>query len=67
MPWFSSYGELAILVLIGPLADTQQVVGSACGDRSTAIQNATLYDLDTGYGDVVSEGEAVEKMLAGWS
>jgi hypothetical protein len=37
------------------------------GDQSTAIQNATLVDLDSNYADVVSEAEAIEKMLTGWS
>jgi hypothetical protein len=44
-----------------------QVVGSASGDRSPAIQNATLRDLDTSYADIVSEAEAIEKILKGWS
>ncbi|RDW91684.1 isochorismatase hydrolase-2 [Coleophoma crateriformis] len=43
------------------------VVGSACGDRSKEIQNATLYDLDSNYADVVSEAEALEKVISGWS
>ncbi|TVY44547.1 Maleamate amidohydrolase, partial [Lachnellula occidentalis] len=43
------------------------VVGSASGDRSPAIQNATLRDLDANYADVVSEEEAISKLLAGWS
>lgn len=44
-----------------------QIVGSACGDRSTTIQNATLYDLDMSYADVVSEEDAIKKIVAGWS
>ena len=39
-----------------------QVVGSACGDRSAIIQNATLFDLHSKYADVVTEDEAVERM-----
>lgn len=42
-------------------------MGSASGDRSTAIQNATLRDLDANYADVVSEQEAIQKLAAGWS
>ncbi|CAJ2508931.1 Uu.00g139570.m01.CDS01 [Anthostomella pinea] len=42
------------------------VVGAACGDRSAEIQNANLFDLDSKYADVVAEGEAVDKLSAGW-
>lgn len=45
---------------------TGKVVGSACGDRSKVIQEATLRDLDATYGDVVSEEEAIAKLQAGW-
>ncbi|THH19553.1 hypothetical protein EW146_g1635 [Bondarzewia mesenterica] len=40
------------------------VVGSACGDRTPEIQNSNLFDLHAKYADVVSEGEAVEKLRA---
>ncbi|KAI0018939.1 putative N-carbamoylsarcosine amidase [Xylariomycetidae sp. FL0641] len=42
------------------------VVGTACGDRSDAIQNANLFDLDSKYCDVVQEEEALEHLKAGW-
>lgn len=43
-----------------------QVVGEACGDRSPEIHNANLFDLNAKYSDVVTVGEAVEKLQAGW-
>lgn len=43
-----------------------QVVGSACGDRTTEIQNSNLFDLNAKYSDVVSEQEAVEHLRSGW-
>ncbi|KAF9889829.1 hypothetical protein FE257_006919 [Aspergillus nanangensis] len=43
------------------------VVGSACGDRTTEIQNANLFDLDAKYADVVSEQEAISNLSAGWT
>ncbi|KAF9264911.1 putative N-carbamoylsarcosine amidase [Marasmius fiardii PR-910] len=42
------------------------VVGSACGDRSTEIHNANLFDLHAKYADVVSENDALDKLEAGW-
>ncbi|GAA5864783.1 hypothetical protein JCM1840_004900 [Sporobolomyces johnsonii] len=45
----------------------EQVVGSACGDRTAEIQNANLFDLDAKYADVVEEAEAVEKLRQGWA
>ncbi|KAJ7310914.1 N-carbamoylsarcosine amidase [Mycena albidolilacea] len=42
------------------------VVGEACGDRTQEIHNANLFDLNAKYADVVLEGEAVEKLRAGW-
>ncbi|KAJ7921407.1 N-carbamoylsarcosine amidase [Mycena leptocephala] len=42
------------------------VVGEACGDRSPEIHNANLFDLNAKYSDVVTVGEAVEKLQAGW-
>lgn len=44
-----------------------QVVPSACGDRSKAIQDANLFDLDSKYADVVEEDEAVAHLQAGWA
>lgn len=44
-----------------------QVVGSACGDRSAEIQRSNLFDLNAKYADVVTEQEAVEKLMAGWN
>jgi hypothetical protein len=41
-------------------------VGVACGDRTSAIHDSNLFDLDAKYADVVSEAEAIEKILAGW-
>jgi nicotinamidase-related amidase len=42
------------------------VVPTACGDRSKAIQEANLFDLDSKYADVVTEEEALQKLAAGW-
>ncbi|EFX03771.1 n-carbamoylsarcosine amidase [Grosmannia clavigera kw1407] len=42
------------------------VVASACGDRSKAIQEANLFDLDSKYADVVTEEDAVAHLKAGW-
>ncbi|KAL4908297.1 Maleamate amidohydrolase [Aspergillus multicolor] len=42
------------------------VVASACGDRTPEIQNANLFDLDAKYADVVSEEDAIERLIKGW-
>lgn len=42
-------------------------MGTACGDRSSAIHDANIFDMDTKFADVVSEQEAIEKIRAGWS
>lgn len=42
------------------------IVGSACGDRSPAIHDANIFDMDSKMGDVVSEKEAVEHLEKGW-
>lgn len=42
------------------------IVGTACGDRSPAIHEANLFDMDAKMGDVVGEEEAVEKLRGGW-
>jgi hypothetical protein len=43
-----------------------QVVGEACGDRSPAVHDANIFDMNAKMADVVSETEAVEKLKAGW-
>jgi len=43
------------------------VVGTACGDRSPAIHDANLFDMDAKMADVVSEEEAIRHLKAGWS
>ncbi|EDU44368.1 N-carbamoylsarcosine amidase [Pyrenophora tritici-repentis] len=42
------------------------VVGQACGDRSPAVHDASMFDMNAKMADVVSEEEAVEKLRAGW-
>ncbi|KAF3052805.1 hypothetical protein E8E11_003511 [Didymella keratinophila] len=42
------------------------VVGEACGDRSKAVHDANLFDIQAKMADVVPESEAVEKLKAGW-
>ncbi|EME89378.1 uncharacterized protein MYCFIDRAFT_29041 [Pseudocercospora fijiensis CIRAD86] len=42
------------------------VVASACGDRSQAIHDANIFDMDAKMADVVGEDEAIEKLRAGW-
>ncbi|KAK5109977.1 hypothetical protein LTR62_006344 [Meristemomyces frigidus] len=42
------------------------VVGTACGDRSPAIHDANLFDMNAKMADVVSEEEAIEHFKAGW-
>ncbi|KPI46060.1 Maleamate amidohydrolase [Cyphellophora attinorum] len=42
------------------------IVGSACGDRTAAIHDANMFDMNAKNGDAVSEEEAVEKLRAGW-
>lgn len=43
------------------------VVEAACGDRSPAIHEANVHDMDAKMADVVSEAEAIEHLKAGWS
>lgn len=43
------------------------VVEAACGDRSRAIHEANVHDMDAKMADVVSEDEAVEHLNKGWS
>lgn len=45
---------------------TVQVVDEACGDRSKAVHDANIFDIQTKMADVVPESEAVEKLRAGW-
>lgn len=42
------------------------VVGEACGDRSEAIHDANIFDMDAKMADVVSLEEAVEHLGRGW-
>ncbi|KAF2811738.1 Isochorismatase hydrolase [Mytilinidion resinicola] len=42
------------------------VVDEGSGDRSREIQQATLFDLESLFADVVAEEEAVEKLGKGW-
>lgn len=43
-----------------------QVVNEACGDRSKAVHEANMFDIQAKMADVVSESEAIEKLKAGW-
>ncbi|KAF2704319.1 N-carbamoylsarcosine amidase [Pleomassaria siparia CBS 279.74] len=42
------------------------VVAEACGDRTPAVHDANLFDINAKMADVVSESEAIEKLKAGW-
>lgn len=42
------------------------VVGEACGDRSPAVHDANITDMNAKMADVIPEHEAVEKLKAGW-
>lgn len=42
------------------------VVGTACGDRSVAIHEANIFDMNAKFADVVGEEEAVEHLSKGW-
>ncbi|KAL7774315.1 hypothetical protein CFE70_005227 [Pyrenophora teres f. teres 0-1] len=42
------------------------VVGQACGDRSLAVHDASMFDMNAKMADVVDEDEAVEKLRAVW-
>ncbi|KAH7072461.1 N-carbamoylsarcosine amidase [Paraphoma chrysanthemicola] len=42
------------------------VVSEACGDRSPAVHDANIFDMNAKMADVVSESEAVERLKAGW-
>jgi hypothetical protein len=48
------------------LTDGLQVVSDACGDRSPAVHDANIFDMNAKMADVVSESEAVESLKAGW-
>ena len=41
------------------------VVRQACGDRTAAVQEANLFDLDAKYADVVDEDEALAHLVPG--
>lgn len=43
------------------------VVGSACGDRSEAIHQGNLFDMNAKYADVVDVGEAVAHLANKWT
>jgi len=43
-----------------------QVVSEACGDRSPAVHDANIFDMNAKMADVVPESEAIEKLKAGW-
>ncbi|KAF4120869.1 Nicotinamidase-related amidase [Geosmithia morbida] len=42
------------------------VVGSACGDRSDAIHEGNLFDLNAKYADVVTEKDAIDHISFNW-
>ncbi|KAF2785815.1 N-carbamoylsarcosine amidase [Melanomma pulvis-pyrius CBS 109.77] len=42
------------------------VVAEACGDRSPAIHDANIFDMNAKMADVVPESEAIEKLRLGW-
>ncbi|KAJ4363012.1 hypothetical protein N0V83_010130 [Neocucurbitaria cava] len=42
------------------------VVGEACGDRSPAVHDANIFDMNAKMADVISESEAIEKLKIGW-
>ena len=46
--------------------DIGQVVGTACGDRSPAIHDSNINDMDAKMADVVTEEDAIKHMQAGW-
>jgi hypothetical protein len=41
------------------------VVGEACGDRTPAIHQSNLADLQAKYADLATVGEAVARLAAG--
>ncbi|KAF2734532.1 N-carbamoylsarcosine amidase [Polyplosphaeria fusca] len=43
------------------------VVSEACGDRTPEIHDANIFDMNAKMADVVPEGEAVERLRAGWT
>lgn len=42
-------------------------MSEACGDRSKAVHDANIFDIQAKMADVVSEEEAIEKLKAGWT
>lgn len=44
-----------------------QVVGEACGDRSPAVHQANIFDMNAKMADVVSLSEATTRLKAGWT
>lgn len=66
-PMVCFFGEVHTCSVVSScLFANRQVVASACGDRSRAIQDANLFDLDSKYADVVTEEDAVAHLQAGW-
>ena len=49
------------------MTDLSQVVGEACGDRSPAVHDANIFDMNAKMADVVAEAEAIEKLKSGWA
>ncbi|USW47275.1 hypothetical protein Slin15195_G005940 [Septoria linicola] len=43
------------------------IVGTACGDRSVAVHDANMFDMDAKMGDAVGQEEAIEHISAAWS
>jgi hypothetical protein len=48
------------------VANEVQLVSEACGDRSPAVHDANIFDMNAKMADVVSESEATAKLKAGW-
>lgn len=46
-------------------ADIPQVVGAACGDRTQAVHDANLFDINAKIADVVEAEEAIEMLKTG--
>ncbi|KAL5113849.1 hypothetical protein ACEQ8H_008269 [Pleosporales sp. CAS-2024a] len=55
------------LVICGVSTSGPMVVSDACGDRSPAVHEANIFDMNAKMADVVSESEAVAKLKAGWA
>ena len=42
-------------------------MATACGDRSPAIHDANIHDMDAKMADVVTEADAIDHLKDGWS